>query len=154
MNKKSSKKQDNLQQQIDELTLALQRERADAENLRRRYDQQISELSSVVRAGVVKDMLPVIDNLERALIHVPKDLEQNDYVKGVRGVVSQFQKTLKDLGVERVKTVGEVFDPELHEAVSMEEGDGDKEIISEELQSGYLVNGEVIRHAMVRVKTQ
>jgi molecular chaperone GrpE len=141
-----------LQAQIEELTAALQRERADAVNLRRRHEEQIASLRESVKARVVRDLLPVIDNLERALKHVPADLQDNDYVKGVAGVVRLFEKTLADLGVERIKTVGEVFNPHLHEAVSMEEGDGEQEIISEELQSGYALGDEVIRHAMVRVK--
>src|SRR5581483_11743194 len=80
-----------LQQQIAELTEALQRERADATNLRRRHDEQIASLKNVVKASVVRELLPVIDNFERALRHVPADLESNDYIKGVQGVVKQFE---------------------------------------------------------------
>lgn len=144
---------DALQQQIAELTDALQRERADVINVRRRHEEQIASLKTVVKAGVVSDLLPIIDNFERALKHIPDDLKDNDYVKGVQGVVKQFEKTLEDIGVTRIKTVGEPFDPVIHEAVSMEEGDGDVEIVSEELQSGYALGDEVIRHAMVRVKS-
>ena len=141
-----------LQQQVGELTEALQRERADAMNLRRRHEEQLAGLKTTVKTTVVRDLLPVIDNFERALKHVPKELEGNDFVKGVQGVVKQFEKTLADLGVERIKTVGEPFDPRYHEAVSMEDGEGTQEIVSEELQSGYRVGDDVIRHAMVRVK--
>jgi molecular chaperone GrpE len=142
-----------LQQQTADLTEALQRERADATNIRRRHEEEIASLRMRLKANVVRDLLPVIDNFERALKHVPKDLEGNDYIKGVQGVVRQFEKTLADMGVERIKTVGEHFDPHLHEAVSMEEGDGDHEIVSEELQSGYRLGDDVLRHAMVRVKS-
>lgn len=149
-----SKKDDTpeLLRQVAELTEALQRERADATNLRRRHEEQVASLKSVVKASVVRDLLPVIDNFERALKHVPKELEGNDFIKGVQGVVKQFEKTLADLGVERIKSVGEAFDPRYHEAVSMEEGDGATEVVSEELQAGYRLGDEVIRHAMVRVK--
>jgi len=142
-----------LKQQVEELTQALQRERADATNLRRRHEEDLANLRGRVKASVIADLLPVIDNFERALKHVPKDLADNDYVKGVQGVVKQFEDTLTSLGVERIKTVGEPFNPELHEAVSLEEGDGDQEIVSEELQAGYQLGDEVIRHAMVRVKS-
>ena len=142
---------DELQEQVDALTAALQRERADATNLRRRHDEEILALRGRVKATVIADLLPVIDNFERALKHVPKELEGNDYVKGIQGIVKQFEKTLADLGVERIKTVGEPFDPNLHEAVSMD-GDGDEEVVSEELQAGYRLGDDVIRHAMVRVK--
>ncbi len=143
-----------LQRQIDELTDALQRERADATNIRRRHEEEIANLRTRLKANIVRDLLPVIDNFERALKHVPKEMEKDDYVKGVQGVVKQFEKTLSDIGVERIKTVGEPFDPAYHEAVSMEEGKGTKEIISEELQAGYCLGDDIIRHAMVRVKSE
>lgn len=143
-----------LQQQVAELTEALQRERADAVNLRRRHDEQTAALKNVIKANVVRELLPVIDNFERALKHVPKDLADNDYVKGVQGVVKQFEKTLADIGVEKIKTAGEPFDPKFHEAVSMEDGDGTREVVAEELQSGYKIGDDVIRHAMVKVKMQ
>jgi molecular chaperone GrpE len=140
-----------LQQQLAELTEALQRERADATNLRRRHDEQIANLKNVIKATVVRDLLPVVDNFERSLKHVPAELAENDYMKGIQGIVKQFEKTLTDLGVQRIKTVDEPFDPRYHEAVSMEEGEGTEEVVSEELQSGYTLGDEVIRHAMVRV---
>lgn len=143
-----------LEAKVSELTEALQRERADTINIRRRHDTQIQGLSNIAKAGVVRGMLPAIDNLERALTHIPKDMEDHDFIKGIQGVTKQFEKTLKELGVERVKTTGEEFDPKLHEAVSMEHGEGSREIISEELQAGYILGDEVIRHAMVKVKTE
>ncbi|HVX56379.1 MAG TPA: nucleotide exchange factor GrpE [Candidatus Saccharimonadales bacterium] len=139
--------------QVQELTAALQRERADAVNLRRRYEAEIANLRTSVKANVISQLLPVIDNFERALKHVPKELESNDYIKGVQAVVKQFEKTLADLGVEKIKTVGEPFDPNLHEAVSMEEGEGGHPVVSEELQAGYRTGDQVIRHAMVKVKS-
>ena len=152
--KKLNQKQINeeLAQEVAQLTEALQRERADAMNVRRRHDEQVAGLKGAVKAQVVRELLPAIDNLERALKHVPKDIESHDYVKGVSGVVKQFEKTLSDLGVSKIKTVGEPFDANLHEAVMMEEGDGGQEIVSEELQPGYALGDEVIRHAMVKVK--
>ncbi|HVV25660.1 MAG TPA: nucleotide exchange factor GrpE [Candidatus Saccharimonadales bacterium] len=153
MPKNSKPSAEAAQKQIQELTQALQRERADAVNLRRRHEDEIARLRSSVKASVVADLLPVIDNFERALKHVPADLKDNDYVKGVQGVVKQFEKTLADIGVERIKTVGQPFDPHYHEAVSAEAGDGGgPEIVSEELQAGYKLGDEVIRHAMVKVK--
>lgn len=142
------------QQQIDVLTDALQRERADALNLRRRYEEQIASLQTLSKASVVRDLLPVIDNFERALKHIPKDLTDNDYIKGIQGIVKQFERALEQLGVQKIKTVGQPFNPHLHEAVSMEEGEGEHEIVCEELQPGYILGEEVLRHAMVRVKQQ
>ncbi|HEX4773945.1 MAG TPA: nucleotide exchange factor GrpE [Candidatus Saccharimonadales bacterium] len=150
--KKDNQTSKKLEVQLEELTQALQRERADAINIRRRHEEELANLRSHLKTNVVRDLLPVIDNFERALKHVPKDLEGNDYIKGVQGVVKQFEKSLEQMGVQRIKAVGEPFDPHYHEAVSMEEGDGTHEVVSEELQSGYSLGDDVIRHAMVRVK--
>lgn len=146
--------QDGLARQVAELTEALQRERADAMNLRRRHEEDMAGLRTRLKANVVRELLPVIDNFERALRHVPQDLADHDYVKGVQGVVRQFEKTLADMGVERIATTGAPFDPRYHEAVSMDDGDGSEEVVAEELQSGYRLGDDVIRHAMVRVKLQ
>lgn len=141
-----------LAQELAETNDALLRERADAANVRRRAEEDRVKLGSYYKAHVVKELLPVIDNFERALKAIPADIAEHDYVKGIQGVVKQFEQTLAKIGVERIKTVGEKFDPVLHEAVTMEEGEGAEEVVSEELQSGYKVGDEVIRHAMVRVK--
>jgi molecular chaperone GrpE len=141
-----------LSRQVAELTEALQRERADTTNIRRRHDEQLANLKDLVKSQVIEELLPVIDNFERALKHVPKELEANPYIKGVQGVVKQFESTLSSLGVNRIKTIGEHFNPHLHEAVGVEEGDGEHEIISEELQAGYQLGDQVIRHAMVKVR--
>lgn len=144
-----------LEQKIAELTEALQRERADAVNLRRRHEAEMHGLKTHVKAAVVRDLLPVVDNLERAIKHAPTDLAGHDYVKGIQGVVKQFEKTLVDLGVQRIATVGRPFDPRLHEAVSLDDtAGGSEEVVSEELQAGYQIGDDVIRHAMVRVSTR
>jgi molecular chaperone GrpE len=152
--KKDTKQDKELKEQVQELTEALQRERADSINLRRRVEEDRSKLGEVYKAAVIRDLLPALDNLERALKHTPKDLKDHDYVKGVQGVAKQFDKALEDLGVKKIKSVGEEFDPKYHEAVSMEEGEGDVEVIAEELQSGYTLGDEVIRHAFVKVKME
>jgi molecular chaperone GrpE len=144
-----NQKKDDSQDKVEELTAALQRERADAMNIRRRHEEQVKSLKNVVKADITRELLPVIDNFERAMLHVPKELEKNDYIKGVRSVAKQFEKTLNDIGVSKIKTVGEQFDPHFHEAVS-----GEGEIISEELQPGYKLGDQVIRHAMVKVSVK
>ncbi len=143
-----------LQKQIVDITEALQRERADAINIRRRHDEQIAGMRTAVKVNIVRDLLPVVDNFERALKHVPEELIDTDYVKGVQGVVKQFEKTLADIGVERIATTGQPFDPRFHEAVAMQEGEGSTEVVSEELQAGYKIGDEVVRHAMVHVRMQ
>ncbi len=151
-----SKKPDTaeLEQKVAELTEALQRERADAMNVRRRADEDRAKLGDFYKAMVVRKLLPAVDNLERALKHTPKDLAGHDYVKGVEGVAKQFEKLLTDLGVEKIKTIGEEFDPRYHEAVQMEDGAGEVEVVCEELATGYKLGDEIIRHAMVKVKME
>ena len=153
MPKKQQKSEEiqTLEQHVADLTDALQRERADITNIRRRHDEQMAGIKNMVKAQVVRDLLPAIDNLQRALAHAPKDLAGHDYVKGVSGVIKQFEKALRDLGVTKIKTVGTPFDPNLHEAVSMDSNGSGHEVVSEELQPGYVLDDEVLRHAMVRV---
>lgn len=143
-----------LEQKISELTEALQRERADAINVRRRTEEDKASMGDFYKVMILREFLPVLDNLERAIKHAPKDLADHDYVKGVQGVAKQFEQCFKQLGIEPIKTVGEHFNPHLHEAVHMEGGDGEHEVITEELQSGYRLGDEIIRHAMVKVRRE
>lgn len=141
-----------LQEQITQLTEALKRERADAENVRRRAESERLQMASFYKAMVVRELLPAIDNLERALKHVPKDLAGNNYVKGVQSVAKEFDNSLTRIGLERIKTIGEHFDPHIHEAIVIEDKGGKDEIVSEELISGYKLGDEIIRHATVKVE--
>lgn len=134
------------------MTEALKHERADAVNIRRRYEEQLIGLSASVKANVIIELLPVIDNFDRAMKNVPKELKTSEYVKGVQQIVRQFDKVIETLGVTRIEAVGQQFDPRYHEAVLLEEGDGPTEIVSEELRAGYCLGNEIIRHALVKVQ--
>lgn len=148
--------------ELAEANEALLRERADAANVRRRAEEDRIKLGSFYKAYVVKELLPFLDNLDRALKHIPVSESDkstsaklfSDWAKGIESINKQLVGALEKIGVQRIKTVGEQFDPKLHEAVTMDEGEGTEEIVSEELQSGYKIGDEVIRHAMVRVKLQ
>lgn len=143
-----------LQKHVNELTEALQRERADSVNLRRRVELERSQLGNFYKSMVVRQLLPAVDNLERALMHIPKDLKNHDYAKGVGGVVKQFEQCFNQLGVERIKTIGQEFDPRYHEAISVEDAGGQVEVVCEELQPGYKLGDEIIRHATVKVRME
>lgn len=150
---KPSNKQANLENEINELKAALQRERADSINLRRQHEAALANVRTLSLTRVIRELLPAFDNLERSLKHIPADLADHDYVRGVQAVVKQFEKALSDLGVERIATVGAPFDPRFHEAVHLDDSsEGTHEIVSEELQAGYKLGDEVIRHAMVNVR--
>ncbi len=144
------------EQQLGELTADLQRTRADFENYRKRAEAEKVAARTNGQASAVLKLLPVIDNIERAIVYAPEDLQDNEWVKGVTGLVKHLEKSLESLNVQRiVAKPGTEFNPELHEAIQYEEdGTGDKEVIAEELQAGYTLNGQVIRHAMVKVTRQ
>ena len=143
-----------LKQQLGELTEALQRERADATNVRRRAEEDRIKMANYFKASVIKELLPFIDNFDRALKHAPKftDKTAEDWLKGLEGVNKQLSQALELMGVKRIETVGHPFDPKYHEAVQMDgNGEGSNEVVTEEFVSGYTIDDEVIRHAMVKV---
>ena len=159
--KLKTKSYEELQQQIRQLTEALQRERADAINLRRRVDEERSQLGNFYKSMVVRDVLPIIDNCERLLDHISRHSEERPLKDGVEKIVKQAQKVLADLGVERIKTVGQEFDPRYHEAISVEDPSASSgqahdlvEVVCEELQPGYKLGDEIIRPATVKVRME
>ncbi len=148
-----NKKQEDLEQRVGELTLDLQRTRADFENYRKRVDGEKAMAKATGRVGAVAQVLPLIDTIDRAISHLPDELKDNTWANGVVAMSKNIDKILSEFGVEKIKVVvGETeFNPELHEAVSMEDEGGEKEIVSEDLQSGYMLGGDVLRHSIVRV---
>lgn len=148
-----SKKQLELEQQVGELTQDLQRMRADFENYRKRVDAEKQNEREIGKTQGVLKLLPIIDTIELAISYAPEDIIENKWAIGVMSISKNLQKMLDELGLKKIEIIpGETtFNPDFHEAISMEEGEGDKEIVSEELRSGYLLNSQVVRHAMVRV---
>jgi molecular chaperone GrpE len=150
-----NKKQEDLEQQLGELTLDLQRTRADFENYRKRVESEKQMARASGRVGAIAQLLPVIDTVERAIVHVPDDLKENAWVSGIVGLSKKLEKSLSDLGVKRINAEpGTPFNPELHEAVQFDESEGEHEIIAEELQAGYMLGSDVLRHSMVKVTRQ
>lgn len=141
----------NSKQQIEELTLDLQRIQAEFINFKRRSEEDKARAVLLGKEHAFKTLLPVLDNLDRALAHEPSDIKDNPWVKGVGTIVKQLESDLKNAGLEKYGKVGDIFDPELHDAVSMVDGDGDTEVVVGVAQNGYMLDGLVIRHAMVQV---
>jgi molecular chaperone GrpE len=148
-----SKKQEELEQQIGELTQDLQRTRADFENYRKRVEGEKTAARDAGQASAILKLLPIVDTIERAITHMPEALKDDKWAQGIAGLVKNLEKALENLNLKRINTAkGTEFDPELHEAIQFDEtAEGDKEVIAEELQAGYTLNGHVIRHAMVKV---
>ncbi|MEM6997850.1 MAG: nucleotide exchange factor GrpE [Patescibacteria group bacterium] len=152
--KKSDKSNvEDLQQQVAELTDALQRERADAENVRRRAGEDRVEALVRGKEMAAEELIPLIDNLIRAFEHTPDDIKDHSWVKGVLGINKQLDILLKDFGLKKIDTTtGTEFDAETMEAVGVEEGGDGTDRVSAELQAGFKLNGRVVRVAMVKVK--
>lgn len=153
---KQNKKQLEYEQALGELTLDLQRTRADFENYRKRADLEKSAAREAGQSSAILKLLPVIDTIERAVVYMPEDLKDNTWAQGIAGLAKNLGKSLESLNLQRIDaTPGIEFNPELHEAIQFDEdATGEKEVIAEELQAGYLMNGAVIRHAMVKVTKQ
>jgi len=153
---KKSKKELEFDQKISELTQDLQRTRADFENYRKHSDIEKKMAREMGQASTILSLLPVIDNIERAISYIPEDLKDNSWAQGVAGLVKNLDKSFANMNIKRIDSKpGTVFNPELHEAIQFDEDAvGEKEIIAEELQAGYTLNGAPIRHAMVKVTRQ
>lgn len=145
-----SKKDDKLVARVAELEEDIRRSQADVFNIRRRAEEDKLQIGNFAKKEVVAALLPVIDNLARAIASTPKNLLDSDYVKGLLAVQKQLDSTLAEIGITKVETVDKEFDPQTMEAVAVE-GDGSKEIVSAELQAGYNLAGQNIRHAIVKV---
>lgn len=149
----TKKKQDEVEQQIAELTLDLQRTRADFENYRKRVEAEKRAATEMGETKAILKLLPVVDTIERAIVHIPQDIAEHQWVQGVAGLVKQLDKALSGMDLRRIQSnPGDEFDPKIHQAIQFdEEAKGDKEVIAEELQAGYTLKGSPIRHAMVKV---
>lgn len=137
------------QQELDELTDRYKRILAEFENHKKRSQKEREGLYNSILGDIVETILPILDNLENA---TKVETADENYKKGIELVLKQFQDVLKTKGVEEIKTVGETFDPELHEAVSSIQDDtkGEKEIV-QDYRKGYKIGHRVIRHSMVVV---
>ena len=130
----------------DYLALA-QRTQADFENYRRRASREISEAGARARAGLVRELLPVVDNLERALASAPDD---DPMASGVKLVLTDLLAVLQRSGIESFAPDGERFDPTLHEAISMREGE-ESGVVLDVVEKGYKHGDTVLRPARVVV---
>ena len=126
------------------------RTRAEYDNFRKRTEREKAVIYGDGTSDAIKGMLPVADNLERALAQ--KDCSVEDLLKGVEMVQTQFLDSLKKLGVTPMGNVGEEFNPELHNAVShIDDENLEINVISAVFQKGYMLGDKVVRHAMVQV---
>lgn len=151
-----NKKQEQLEEDLINLTTDLQRTRADFENYRKRVEVEKEQARAMGKVQAIMKLLPVIDNIERAIAHTPAELADNKWAQGVAGLVKNLEKSLESLNLTRIDaSKGVKFDPEFHEAIQFDEdSEGEHEVIAEELQPGYKLGNDVIRHSMVKVTKQ
>jgi molecular chaperone GrpE len=136
----------------DEYLELAQRTRADFENYRKRVTKETSDALARGKAELARELLPVIDNLERALATGSDPAAHEALVEGVGLVLNELRDKLGSAGVESFDPTGEKFDPQLHEALSAQPAEGTESgIVLETMQKGYRLNGQVLRPAKVVV---
>lgn len=146
---KKSDETDALKEKNKELEDKLLRQMAEFDNFRKRTLKEKEEIGAVAKTKCISELLPVLDNFERAL---QAECGDADFKKGVEMIFTSLKDTLSKMGVEEIEAEGQVFDPELHYAVSrIEDETLGENIVANVLQKGYKIGEKVIRHAMVAV---
>ncbi|MBV8195110.1 MAG: nucleotide exchange factor GrpE [Candidatus Dormibacteraeota bacterium] len=143
---------DRLRDTIGEAEQRYVRLAADFENFKRRKAQELVDSRRYASEDAARTLLPVLDNLRRAVEHAPEAGTEDFFVNGLHLVVREFEAALERLGVEPVPSVGEPFDPAIHEAISGEESDDvETDMVIAELAPGYRLHDRLLRPAVVRV---
>lgn len=125
---------------------------AEFENYKKRNMKEQMEFARYANEKLLREILPVIDNLERAIIHLKETKDFQGLIEGVELTCKQFLDSLSRFGVKAVKSLGEPFDPSRHQAIGQIESDKyDENIVAEELQKGYLLEDRILRPALVNV---
>ncbi len=142
------------QKQAQEYLEGWQRARAEFTNYKKRIEREIQENREVSMGLALKNVLPIIDDFDRALTSIPDDIKDNPWVGGVSMVQRKLYKMLEDNGVTSFDPVGEMFDPNRHEAIGSDDaGDAPSGQVTVTMQRGYLIGDRVLRPALVRVKS-
>ena len=139
-----------LEAELKEKSDRILRLQADFENFRRRTAKEKEELAAVITQNMLSDLLPLLDNFERALTVEQTDVEA--FQKGVEMIHTQLREVMQKHGLETIEAEGQPFDPNFHQAVMrVEDADAEDGTITQVLQKGYQARGRVIRPAMVQV---
>ncbi len=141
--------QDEKDAKIEELTRLAQQATADLTNYRRRVEEEKKSFASYATSNLVLELLQVVDNFDRALLSVPEEIKSNEWTQGIQGIDQQFHGILERQGLQPIETQGQKFDLNLHEA--MMTGPGEKDLILEEFERGYMLGDRVLRPAKVKV---
>lgn len=149
---KKKEKKDPKDLQIEELTDKVRRNLAEFDNYRKRTEKEKSAMFEMGAKDIVERILPVIDNFERGLASIPEDAKESAFASGMEMIYKQLLKTLEEAGVKPIEAVGQPFDPNFHNAVMhIEDENLGENVVSQELQKGYMYRDSVVRHSMVQV---
>jgi molecular chaperone GrpE len=124
-----------------------QRAQADFENYKKREESKQSEILDFAKEVTIVKLLPTLDTLQQGLRHAPAGVDEK-WLQGIEGTLVKLDKTLAEMGVQKIEAVGKPFDPNFHEAIREVEGEEDG-IVVEDLQTGFMINGKVIRPSQV-----
>ena len=125
---------------------------ADFENAKKRLAREREEFIKFSQENLLRELLPILDNFERALSHAGES-KKDPVIAGIQMVFKQLGEIFKSQGLVRIKTVGELFDPSRHEAVAFVSSEGREDEIVEEIESGYFLHDRLLRAAKVRVRS-
>lgn len=127
------------------------RMKADMMNIKKDQEKTLQSFSQYAAAGTIEKFLPILDSIALALKHVPKELEENGWVKGVMHIKQQIDAMLSGMNVKEIVAQGAPFDPNVHEAVAQEESEEHDGVVIEEMQKGYMLGDKVLRAAKVKI---
>tara|TARA_Y100000996_G_scaffold414942_1_gene407464 strand:- start:1086 stop:1598 length:513 start_codon:yes stop_codon:yes gene_type:complete len=146
-----TKKNQDLSNQVDKKNDELLRSIADFENLKKRKNNEISNLLRYSGEELIKNLIPVFNDLDRILIESKKIKDVSKIVEGIELVNNKLYNTLNNLSIIKFDSLGESFDPEFHDAIMMRKSKNEKNIIVEEFEKGYKYHDKIIKHAKVIV---
>lgn len=140
-----------LAERVEELTRDLQRERADFTNYRRRNEAERADFARFAKADLIRRLLEVLDDFDRALGSVPDEVKEQPWTEGIWLVERKLREILAAEGLEAVPAAGQAFDPHVHEAIGHVESDAPEGTVVEEIRPAYKLHDKVIRPALVTV---
>ncbi len=147
-----SKKTDAVRALEDELARIKEiaaRSQADLQNAKDRLEREGQELRKFAVVGMLNELIPTVDNFQRAFQHLPEELKDHDWVKGIEVMEQELLHKLNEAGLKKIEVLGQPVDPQKHEVLQM--GPGEKDIVTEVFEEGYECNGKILRPAKVMV---
>lgn len=142
----------NLEKKANEYLDGWRRAKADYLNLKKETEKRQAEIIQFSNAALLAELIPIYNNFKLAWQHVPVDQQKEGWVIGFEHIKNQMTDFLKNLGIEEIKTVGEKFNPDIHEALIHEAQEGfESDVVFAEVTPGYTLHGKVLQPAKVKV---